>query len=513
MLTHRSVFCGLNLSRAHPPTKGKTVQSLSLIAYLMEVKHNYGPYLIIVPMSTLHNNWEFECDRWLPGIAKVVYDGDKERRRYLRENFIKPGHFNIVMTTFEYAMRDKATLRKIPWAYVSRRTRAGGSERRTPQPLMASLRTDALRSPGLSSLLFVRSRPLCQMIIDEAHRLKNPSCLLFGTLVSTHDGRSVAVEQLNPATDVLVGPHGAPVRIVDYANDRTTDEVYTIEMQNGAAYTVTPGHLVTLMWLVDLRTPWVTSSRRGATLHETLVIPYSCGQTYTVVTLRQRIVRPGVTRERHRRIGWSIQAIAKDMATEFARHHSGGGACGDVHLPPLVMDEVGFQTDEDLVQYGAHLRDQLNTITIGTVFELPVECLVVDGGEALHPRLRAGHRSTPMCAGVVAPTSKQSLSTSQSASVAAAAAVSQLASDPIIGIKLTKGGTHRYAFMNVQAVKSTGGEADRRYLLASGVVTHSQRKRTPRKKLGLGASYLPLLCSPASLWLCSRAQTASWPRS
>ena len=36
---------------------GKTVQTCSLIAYLMEVKHNYGPFLIIVPMSTLHNNW------------------------------------------------------------------------------------------------------------------------------------------------------------------------------------------------------------------------------------------------------------------------------------------------------------------------------------------------------------------------------------------------------------------------------------------------------------------------
>ena len=36
---------------------GKTVQTCSLIAHLMEVKHNYGPFLIIVPMSTLHNNW------------------------------------------------------------------------------------------------------------------------------------------------------------------------------------------------------------------------------------------------------------------------------------------------------------------------------------------------------------------------------------------------------------------------------------------------------------------------
>jgi hypothetical protein len=72
---------------------------------------------------------EYECDRWLPGIAKVVYDGDKERRRYLRDNFIKPGHFNIVMTTFEFAMRDKNVLRKIPWAYIVRETQQHESAR------------------------------------------------------------------------------------------------------------------------------------------------------------------------------------------------------------------------------------------------------------------------------------------------------------------------------------------------------------------------------------------------
>jgi hypothetical protein len=43
---------------------GKTVQSCALIAHLMECKNNFGPFLIIVPMSTLHNNWEYEFDRW-----------------------------------------------------------------------------------------------------------------------------------------------------------------------------------------------------------------------------------------------------------------------------------------------------------------------------------------------------------------------------------------------------------------------------------------------------------------
>ena len=33
---------------------GKTIQTIALIAYLMEKKGNNGPYLIIVPLSLVH---------------------------------------------------------------------------------------------------------------------------------------------------------------------------------------------------------------------------------------------------------------------------------------------------------------------------------------------------------------------------------------------------------------------------------------------------------------------------
>ena len=99
----------------------------------MERKSNYGPFLIIVPMSTLHNNWEYEFDRWFPTCIKVCYDGNREQRKFIREKKLATGQFNVCMTTYEFAMRDKAALRKIKWEY---------------------------------------------MIIDEAHRLKNPKCKL-----------------------------------------------------------------------------------------------------------------------------------------------------------------------------------------------------------------------------------------------------------------------------------------------------------------------------------------------
>ena len=43
-------------------TQGKTVQTIALIAHLMEKKGVAGPYMITVPLSTM-SNWanEFAC--------------------------------------------------------------------------------------------------------------------------------------------------------------------------------------------------------------------------------------------------------------------------------------------------------------------------------------------------------------------------------------------------------------------------------------------------------------------
>ena len=46
---------------------GKTIQTIALVAYLSEKKKNLGPYLIIVPLSTL-SNWMLEFEKWAPSI-------------------------------------------------------------------------------------------------------------------------------------------------------------------------------------------------------------------------------------------------------------------------------------------------------------------------------------------------------------------------------------------------------------------------------------------------------------
>lgn len=117
---------------------GKTIQTIGLVTYLMEKKKINGPFLIIVPLSTL-SNWVLEFDRWAPTVYKVAYKGSPNLRRTLQSQ-LRSSKFNVLLTTYEYVIKDKAVLAKIKWKY---------------------------------------------MIIDEGHRMKNHHCKLTQVL-NTH---------------------------------------------------------------------------------------------------------------------------------------------------------------------------------------------------------------------------------------------------------------------------------------------------------------------------------------
>ncbi|KAF4688034.1 hypothetical protein FOZ62_001943, partial [Perkinsus olseni] len=106
---------------------GKTVQTISLLAYLQEYKGIRGPHMIVAPLSTLRSNWEQEFERWLPSFKIVLYDGSKQQRKELRERFFQVPQstsgasaasggvytlpFQVLLTTDAYVLRDKQYLR------------------------------------------------------------------------------------------------------------------------------------------------------------------------------------------------------------------------------------------------------------------------------------------------------------------------------------------------------------------------------------------------------------------
>ena len=96
---------------------GKTVQVCALIAYLWESKQNYGPHLIIVPNAVIVN-WKSEIKLWLKNMAAVYYVGGREERAKIFAEQVLPLKFNVLVTTYEFIMRDRAKLSKVNWQYV-----------------------------------------------------------------------------------------------------------------------------------------------------------------------------------------------------------------------------------------------------------------------------------------------------------------------------------------------------------------------------------------------------------
>ncbi|KAA8498955.1 SWI/SNF chromatin-remodeling complex subunit snf22 [Porphyridium purpureum] len=137
---------GLNGILADEMGLGKTIQTLSLISYLVEKKNVRGPYLVIVPLATM-SNWVRECELWVPSLHVVVYHGDPATRKQIVTHEIQPGRFNILLTTYEYVVRDKHVLgaKQLQWKYI---------------------------------------------IIDEGHRMKNSDCKLALTLGSKYKSRN-----------------------------------------------------------------------------------------------------------------------------------------------------------------------------------------------------------------------------------------------------------------------------------------------------------------------------------
>ncbi|OCK84791.1 adenosinetriphosphatase [Lepidopterella palustris CBS 459.81] len=95
---------------------GKTIQTISLITYLIEKKQQLGPYLVIVPLSTL-TNWNTEFEKWAPSVQRIVYKGPPNARKQQQQQ-IRWGQFQVLLTTYEFIIKDRPVLSKVKWLHM-----------------------------------------------------------------------------------------------------------------------------------------------------------------------------------------------------------------------------------------------------------------------------------------------------------------------------------------------------------------------------------------------------------
>lgn len=95
---------------------GKTIQTISLLTYLIEKKKQSGPFLVIVPLSTL-TNWNLEFEKWAPSIGRIVYKGNPIQRKSQQQQ-IRYSNWQVLLTTYEYIIKDRPVLSKIKWVHM-----------------------------------------------------------------------------------------------------------------------------------------------------------------------------------------------------------------------------------------------------------------------------------------------------------------------------------------------------------------------------------------------------------
>ncbi|CAN1164464.1 ISWI chromatin-remodeling complex ATPase CHR17 [Linum perenne] len=127
---------GINGILADEMGLGKTLQTISLLGYLHEFLGINGPHMVVAPKSTLRN-WMNEIRQFCPILRPIKFHGNPEERRHVRKNLLVAGKFDVCVTSFEMAIKEKSALRRFSWRYI---------------------------------------------IIDEAHRIKNEISLLSKTM-------------------------------------------------------------------------------------------------------------------------------------------------------------------------------------------------------------------------------------------------------------------------------------------------------------------------------------------
>ena len=101
---------------------GKTIQSIAILAQVdseksrLQICNRHSHHIVIVPKVTL-GKWRQEIGEWFPSTRCFVFYGMKEERESLVRE-IHAGQFDILLTTFEMAMKEKTELSKLQFEYL-----------------------------------------------------------------------------------------------------------------------------------------------------------------------------------------------------------------------------------------------------------------------------------------------------------------------------------------------------------------------------------------------------------
>ena len=98
---------------------GKTLQTISMLGYLKNIRPIEGShYLVITPLSTLEN-WINEFAKWCPSLKIVSISGDKVKREEIIKTkiFGRSADWDVCVTTYEMAIKEKGALKRINWRY------------------------------------------------------------------------------------------------------------------------------------------------------------------------------------------------------------------------------------------------------------------------------------------------------------------------------------------------------------------------------------------------------------
>ncbi|KDD74163.1 SNF2 family domain-containing protein, partial [Helicosporidium sp. ATCC 50920] len=145
---------------------GKTVQCASLLGYLFEELRLAGPALVVVPLSVAAN-WAREFRTWTPQLNVVLYIGDAASRAVIRAFELRGMR--------DMGFRDPG----VDWARVEERLAREDAAAAAPPDVLLTTYELALKDADI-----LRGVRWNYFMVDEAHRLKNEGSALYRELSS-----------------------------------------------------------------------------------------------------------------------------------------------------------------------------------------------------------------------------------------------------------------------------------------------------------------------------------------